>query len=304
MVPTETATPAAPNATPPQFPLASGIPFLERIEEACFSTPLPQWAAKALRAPRAESTNRRQVVALSGGKDSTAMSLALAFFDPGDYIYVITPTGNELPEMFAHWLKLGQMLGSPLRPVSKQSLQGLIREQRALPNHRARWCTRILKLKQYYDWLASMTPCISYVGLRADEAGRTGMIFPDADGVQMDFPMQRWEWTVEDVLEFLAWVNVEIPARTDCAMCFWQKLGEWWLLWRDHLDLYMEAENLELWVQAERNEPYTLRSPERDTWPAGLRDLRLRFESGDVPTRSLKMMDNHRLVGACRACTL
>lgn len=275
-----------------------------RIDDLRATPEPPNWLLKADMLSDPQPTNRKQVVAVSGGKDSVAMALALRIWEPGAYTYAITPTGNELPEMFAHWRKIGDLLGQPLLPVNRKTLKGLIKEQRALPNHRARWCTRIIKLEEYYRWLATQTPCISYVGLRADEQSRPGMIFPDADGVRMDFPMRRWAWTLEDVLQFLADIGVTIPARTDCAMCFWQKLGEWWLLWRDNLAEYLEAEELELWVQAERGAAYTLRSKDRDTWPAGLRELRLEFEAGRVPTRSLAIMDKQRQVGACRVCTL
>jgi hypothetical protein len=251
----------------------------------------------------------KHIVALSGGKDSTAMALRLAEIEPRDYVYVITPTGNELPEMFAHWRKLMEVLGKPLVPIlhGKRSLQGLIREQKMLPNHRARWCTRMLKLEPYYGWLAEQTPCTSYVGLRADEESRAGMIFPDADGVAMDFPMQRWGWKLDDVLAYLeTWKarGIEVPSRTDCAMCFCQTLGEWWLLWRDNPEEYAEAEGLERMVSEARGRPYTLRSEQRDSWPAGLVDLRKEFEGGRVPTRSLQMMDKRRQVGSCRVCTL
>ena len=276
----------------------------ERIVEAGSFAEPPAWFLKAEAAKNSARTNMLQVVALSGGKDSTAMALALAYFEPGNYQYAITPTGNELPVMVAHWRKLADMLDAPLRPVSRESLTGLIRRQRALPNHRARWCTRILKLDQYYKWLGSLGPCISYVGLRADEEGRTGMVFPDTDSVVMDFPMKRWGWTLQDVTDFLTWIGLEIPERTDCAWCFWQKLGEWYLLWRDQPEIYREGEELEAWVSAERGETYTFRSPSRDKWPASLRELRLRFEAGEMPERSLKMMDKRRLTGACRVCTL
>lgn len=276
----------------------------ERIDEAAALKQPPEWLRKANEAKNVTKTNLLQIVALSGGKDSSAMALALAYFEPGVYRYAITPTGNELPIMVAHWRKLSEMLGSSLLPVSRESLPGLIRRQKALPNHRARWCTRILKLEQYYKWLADLGPCISYVGLRADEEGRTGMVFPDTESVIMDFPMKRWGWTLQDVQEFLAWVGLEIPERTDCAWCFWQKLGEWYLLWRDHPEIYREGEDLEEWVSDERGETFTFRSPSRDKWPASLRELRLLFEAGVKPERSLKMMDKRRLVGACRVCTL
>lgn len=249
----------------------------------------------------------KHIVALSGGKDSTAMALRLADVEPRDYIYVCTPTGDEPAEMFAHWRKLGEMLGKPILPIMGGTLDGLIRQQRALPNHRQRWCTRILKLEPYYEWLVQQRPCVSYVGLRADEESRAGMIFPEADGIQMRFPMQEWGWGLDDVWNYLDTFSISIPSRTDCKKCFWQTLAEWYILWRDDLPSYMEAEGLEEFVTTERGEVRTFRSPQRDSWPAGLREMRLKFEAGEIPTRSLAIMakrDQQRGVGTCRVCTL
>lgn len=268
----------------------------------------PPWLAKVLdyqiEHGWPEPTNKRQIVALSGGKDSTAMALALSFFEIGNYEFVITPTGDELPEMDAHWAKLEELIGMKLHVINPRTLMGLIVEQKALPNHRSRWCTRLLKLEPYYGWLGTVGEAISYVGLRADEESRPGMLFPDVGSVTMDFPMRRWGWTIEDVTTFLAFLGVTIPERTDCAVCFWQKLGEWYLLWRDHPDRYDRGVALEEYVTKARGVPYTLRSPERDSWPASLAELRAEFEKGRIPERSLKMMDRKRQIGACRACTL
>lgn len=245
------------------------------------------------------------VVALSGGKDSTAMALRLAEIEPRDYTYVITPTGNEFPEMLTHWRHLSDVLGKPLTiATSGKSLHGLIRQQKMLPNHAARWCTRILKLEPYYEWLSQHTPCVSHVGLRADEESRPGMIFPEADNIIMDFPMRRWGWTIDNVLSYLRDKNETIPERTDCMDCFWQKLGEWYLYWRDHRDNFNEAANLETWVSTERGHAYTFRSPQRDKWPASLKELGALFAAGKIPELSLRMMDKRREIGACRVCTL
>lgn len=105
------------------------------------------------------------VVALSGGKDSTAMALRLHELNPDiPYQYVITPTGNELPPMIDHWNHLAVLLGTKLTVVSSGfSLTGLIEKQLAIPNHRARWCTRILKIEPYQKYLLSNLPCITYV---------------------------------------------------------------------------------------------------------------------------------------------
>lgn len=262
------------------------------------------WREKVEAAERPAPTNLRHVLALSGGKDSTAMALATARYEPADYTYVCTPTGDELPEMDAHWRRLETLLGKPIMRLGDRTLMGLIVEQKALPNHAARWCTRILKLESYYGWLGRQGPVISHVGLRADEESRPGMIFPDGGDIHMDFPMRRWGWMLDDVIQFLADEGVEIPDRTDCAVCFWQKLGEWYLLWRYYPDRYARGEAVELFVTTERGRPFTFRSPERDSWPASLADLRVEFEKGRVPERSLKMMDARRLKGSCRVCTL
>ena len=277
----------------------------DRLREIAARAEPPEWFLKVMeRRTPCVPTNRRQIVALSGGKDSTAMAVALAWFEPGAYEYFITPTGDELPEMVGHWARCEEILGAPLTPVGHRTLMGLCVEQRALPNHRARWCTRMIKLEPYYGFLATVGPAISYVGLRADEESRPGMLFPDTGDVQMDFPMRRWGWTIEDVKQFLTDLDISIPERTDCALCFWQKLGEWYLLWRDHPERYERGVVIEAFVTAQRGETYTLRSPDRDAWPAGLADLRAEFEKGRVPERSLKMMDAKRQVGACRVCTL
>src|SRR6185312_11813979 len=117
------------------------------------------------------------VVALSGGHDSTAMSMLLQERDPRPYNYVCTPTGDELPAMFEHWRNLGERLGRRIYPIMAGTLDSIIRQERMLPNFRARFCTRILKIEPYRKFLiqqASLGPIVSYVGLRADEPGRAG----------------------------------------------------------------------------------------------------------------------------------
>lgn len=236
----------------------------------------------------------KHIVALSGGKDSTAMALRLAEINPQPYVYVCTPTGNEPPEMFAHWRHLGELLGTPITPVMGGTLKGLIEQQRALPNWRQRWCTRKLKIEPYAAWLMQQGDCISYVGLRADEPEREGGDYLDIPGVQMRFPMREWGWGLPEVLGYLEQRQVTIPTRTDCMVCFYQRLIEWYELWRD---------NPEAWAEGERMEAltgYTFRSPGRDTWPAAMAGLRERFAAGDVPRDTRDPINGLK----CRVCRL
>jgi hypothetical protein len=242
------------------------------------------------------------VVGLSGGKDSTAMSLALAEREPRPYTFVCTPTGDELPDMVAHWLRLESLLGRPVVKLTNGTLASQIEANKMLPNVFARWCTRLLKLKPFGAFAALHAPAVAYVGLRADEdEGEREGVRPGGDyaplstAVTQDFPFRRWGWGIAEVRATLDRHGVVVPARTDCARCPYQRLGEWYNLWARHPAVYASAEG------DEARWGHTYRSPGRDTWPASLRELRLRFEAGERPERSLRMMERD---GMCRACTL
>lgn len=236
------------------------------------------------------------VVALSGGKDSTAMALRLREVEPREYTYVCTPTGNELPEMWAHWRALAALLGAPIVPVIGGTLEGIIESEDMIPNFRARFCTRMLKIEPYAAWLIQQRrPIASYVGIRADEEEREAGDYTNIPGVTMRFPMREWGWTLRNVLAYLDGQQITIPRRTDCAWCFYQTLGQWFDLWRDHPDLYEAAERIE----AARG--HTFRSPGRDTWPAALKKLRERFERGDVP-RGADIQQDMFSRQQCRVC--
>ena len=159
-----------------------------------------------------------------------------------------------------------------------------------IPNHRARFCTRILKAEPYIDWLEQRRPCISYVGLRADEEDRVGLNRLGMPGIHIDYPLRRWGWGLSQVYGYLANRDVTIPKRTDCRRCFHQRLIEWWEFWRDDPEGWAEAE------EDEATTGYTFRSPGRDEWPTALKDLAAEFSRGRRPP------DNRDRPGMCQLC--
>ncbi len=241
------------------------------------------------------------IVALSGGHDSTAMAVLLKEQNPNvPYNYVCTPTGNELPEMFAHWVELGNRLGKRIIPIVGGTLHGVIRREKMLPNFRVRFCTRLLKIEPYRKFLKAMGGnIISYVGLRADEEGRAGGAYADIAGVTMCFPLRDMGFCERDVQTTLKRFGVNCPNRTDCGECYHQRIGEWYEYWRDHRALALQAAALETEIGG------TFRTPGRDSWPVSLTELFARFEQGHVPTISLKRMYRERMeTGNCRVCSL
>lgn len=230
------------------------------------------------------------IVALSGGKDSTAMTLRMREVWPElDCLYVCTPTGDELPPMEAHWGRLETLLGKPLIRVGcGVDLVTLTKQHRMLPNFRARFCTRTLKVVPYQHWMQRHLPAISYVGLRADEEGRTGI---ETDQFECRYPLREWGWGIGEVLDYLAVRGIEVPARTDCARCYAQTLHEWWVLWKEWPAIWESA------CDDEDRTGHTYRSEQRDTWPARLRDLAQAFrERGEPKQRNRE--------GGCKICRM
>jgi len=237
----------------------------------------------------------KQVVAFAGGKDSTAMALRLAELGE-DFSLLFTPTKNELPELEVHLARMVELVGKPLILPENKSLEFWIAFHDALPNWRQRWCTRQIKIEPCIAYLKANPGTKLLVGLRADEPGREGLY---GDFATYRYPMREWGWNITDVWNYLRDHNIKVPLRTDCAVCFYQTIPEWFRLWRDHPDEYAKGEAWEAKVG------HTFRSPQRDTWPAALKDLRAEFERGRLP-RGMKKDDEEAddAPKKCRVCSV
>ncbi len=240
---------------------------------------------------------KKDVIGLSGGKDSTAMALRLAEIEPRNYEYLCTPTGNELPELFDHLDNLERLLRSPIKRLGcGKDLFQVIEEQKMIPNWRARFCTRILKIEPTIEYFKGLrSDSVLYVGLRADEEEREGLFGED---IKIRYPMREWGWGIDDVYSYLSEKRVDVPDRTDCGVCFYQRLGEWWNLWKFHPDFYRQGE------QTEERFNYTFRSPQRDKQPTSLKSLRKKFELGYVPRGADCQLELFSSASKCRVCSL
>ena len=119
------------------------------------------------------------IASVSGGKDSTAMMLALTQ-EGLPFRAVFADTGWEAPETYAYLDLLRERIG-PIDVVvatekggvvrSGSTMTDRIRRGAGFPARMQRWCTRELKiepLRVYHD--AAGDDTVSVVGIRADES--------------------------------------------------------------------------------------------------------------------------------------
>jgi hypothetical protein len=217
--------------------------------------------------------------------------MVLLMAERGDnFDLLFTPTGDESAACLEHVRSIAERIGKTVTVGwSGHTLASLIEKWGALPNWRQRWCTRALKIEPAKAYLLSHPGSILCVGLRSDEPERLGLWGGFAT---YEYPLRDSRMGLPEVLAFLKERKVTVPARTDCELCFFQRLIEWYELWRDHPDKYAKGE------AAEMATGHTFRSPQRDAWPTSLAGLRAEFESGRIPP------DTRARTGMCRVCSL
>ena len=230
----------------------------------------------------------KEVLAISGGKDSVAMALRMNEIEPNpERVLLYTPADDELPPMRKHIAEVEKLLGRFTRPDAP-TLAETIKQNKCLPNWRMRFCTRQVKIEPCIKWIREQSePVTLLVGLRADEKKRKGLY--DFE-VTTRFPLREWGWDIDDVLSYLADKGIKTPRRTDCARCPFQRTTEWYWLWRDYPEVYASAEDDERWVSEHHGKQVAYRKT-TNTWPGPLKDLRIEFERGRVPRGGNEQME-------------
>lgn len=158
------------------------------------------------------------VVSVSGGKDSTALILALLeAVDRGEIPrhlirFAFADTGWEAPETYAYLDYLRTTLKIEIAVVGVEGgMRARIAHYAAFPGRHGRWCTRELKLeplRAYHDRLIEETgvDTISAMGIRASESDHRAKMLDWADEPEgyRSWGGYVWrpllQWSVEDVL--------------------------------------------------------------------------------------------------------
>jgi len=174
------------------------------------------------------------VVPVSGGADSTALSILLReMFPEAKFKYVFSDTKAEPAELYASLDRLEVYLGQQIeRLVPEKGLYELIEDQGGfLPNSSSRWCTRILKGQSIQKWMAELGEgkhIHMFVGIRQDESFRVALTLPNTT---THMPFIDLGWKRKDVFEKLR-DTIGIPAfysfksRSGCQPCPFMRRSE------------------------------------------------------------------------------
>lgn len=192
-------------------------------------------------------TSKRHILSLSGGKDSTALAVHLKNKIP-NLEYVFCDTGEELRETYAYLDKIEQVLKIKLvRLGGGKRFDDHLKDQKGfLPAPFARWCTRVMKIKPYENYVGNDS-AISYMGIRADECDRGGYISKRGN-ITPCYPFREDNIKLQDVYKMLISSGLGIPeyykwrTRSGCYFCFYQRTIEWVGLYENHPDLFARAQ--------------------------------------------------------------
>ncbi|KFZ30779.1 hypothetical protein IDSA_06720 [Pseudidiomarina salinarum] len=245
----------------------------------------------------------KHVLGLSGGKDSSALALYMKETRPDlDIDYFFTDTGYELPETNDFIDKLEERLGyiHRLNARSLNDIDGrgeldfrsmLKKHQNFLPSQRDRWCTVQLKLKPFEQWADDFIKegyrIVNYVGIRADEPSRTGLLTIDKP-IATVMPFREDGIVKSDIENILQRNGLDLPdyyswrSRSGCSFCFYQKKIEWIRLKEKHPDLFEQAKKFE---KGEDNNV----TGERFYWMGKGEPL----ETLEDPKRRAQIIENH-----------
>lgn len=224
---------------------------------------------------------RKYVVLLSGGKDSTAMLLRLIEEKRPIDLILFCDTGLEFPQMYEHLKQVEEYIGMPIvilkAPHSFEYYFAEYNPKRKNPEllqyrgnswagPKNRWCTAMLKTritKAYLREMRKQYEVIEYVGIAADESRRVR---------ERCYPLVEWGMTEADCLAYcyergFYWGGLyELFSRVSCWCCPLQSLNEL-------RKLYEHFPNL--WCQLQKWDDMTWRQFRADF---SVRELTIRFE--------------------------
>jgi len=213
--------------------------------------------------------DRRHIINISGGKDSTALAVYLKREHPEiPAEYVFCDTKCELPETYDFLERLEVYLGRPIQRINAFRVLNIEEKDRNpfdiylnelysgfLPSPRSRWCTGTLKIKPLEHFIGDTT-AVSYIGIRGDEdregyKSKKPPVFSQKANIIPVYPFKDDNIGFDEVQDILEESGLGMPSyyqwrsRSGCYFCFYQQIGEWQGLKEHHPELFEMAKKYE-----------------------------------------------------------
>lgn len=188
------------------------------------------------------------LLSFGAGVNSTAMAIMLINEDWRGPI-VFADTGCEWPETYcfmdyfeAAWLKpRGLEITQPpvLARFQRKGIPSLIdycESVHCIPLAAVRWCTIDWKIRRINAWADEHDIERQLVGIAADERHR------QRDRV---YPLIERGIGRKDCISIIQGEGLNVPRKSGCWLCPFQREAQWHELWKVHPDLFARAMRLE-----------------------------------------------------------
>jgi len=191
-----------------------------------------------------------EMISFGAGVNSVAMTIMLVnkgWHGP----IVFADTGCEWPETYCYldyfekkWLaprgleitRLGQEYRALGPGRDARTLIEFCEDYRVCPMPGTRWCTQGWKTDVVNHWAKANNVEIQLIGIAADEAHR----MPGAARPLVDRDITR-----KDCIAIIAASQLDIPQKSGCYICPFQRPDQWRELWSRHPELFERAARLE-----------------------------------------------------------
>lgn len=200
------------------------------------------------------------ILALSGGKDSTALALHIKKNYPNIHKkiqYVFYDTGCDLKETYDYLHKIEVYLNKEITYIKPEvSFEDMLNKTKMIPTIFRRWCTIELKIKPSNKFLKhkiqdeKIDKIKLYVGIRSDEKHRKGIVLKtnfEKRYIEPIYLFIKDGITKSDVENILLNSGINYPdyytwrKRNGCFFCPYQTIYDWICLYENHPDLFYKA---------------------------------------------------------------
>ena len=237
----------------------------------------------------------RHVLSFGAGVNSVALTILLAqrgWYGP----VVFADTGTEWPETYQyidhfqqiflskHGLSLTVLGGEWRENYHCLPLADFCEARRVTPSAGIRWCTVKYKVDPIHRWMKANGYEQEILGIAADEAHRK---------LEAIRPLVDWNIDRNGCARVITSVSLELPRKSSCYICPFQKVEVWRELYYKHPELYERVCRLEDLSSERRGEQTRLMASNKMT----LRELQIGFDS------QLPLFDDVEWYKPCQ-CTL